>query len=680
MFLATNHDSSLPGDAPEHLLRFLEFLLRGQSYSLPGDYLRRRLESGGCLLLLDGLDEVPGLARARVTAIVEKLVIQHRNRNRHLLTCRTRAYQGDRRLGTVPSFRLAAFEPAQVAERVKASSRALFRVPPHDGDGVAAGQAEAYRQQLQEAIDAHPDVGPLTESPLMLTLLAVVHWNRRKLPEQRAEFYDAAIEYLLEARREQSAFPLALRREALQALALAMVEDPEGVQRSLGQSAAAVAVAPVLGVELPAAEEFVDDEALCSGLLVSRTEGEIEFWHLSFEEHLAASQLVALQLATGEDYWSRIERHLHDDRWSEVLLLLASSLHRRGGARASKRLVEKILATGTDPASRARAVGLVGRLLRDLRPYGGDPAAGTAYEAALTETLALFEPDGQAAPEAVRVEVGEALGLAGDPRLLDSFAHRVAFAGGRFRMGAQKDDRGAPNHDPEAFGDEAPVHWVTVSPFTMGRYPVTVGEFRRFLEAKEKGYLNPRLWSPEGWAWRANEEVPAPGSWEQPGPASEPPGGGGFLARGRGVLPLGGRSPAHRGGVGSLAARGLAGRRYPWGESEPGEEQANFQMRVASPSPVGIYPRGATPEGLYDLAGNVWEWCRDWYGPYPVEAQTDPPGPPGGAARVLRGGSFDVSPSSLRGAFRFNYLLPGFRGGVVGFRVVWSRSSGLEGP
>lgn len=164
-FLSGNDDPTLPHDAPEHLLRFLDFFLRGQGFGLAEGYLRSRLEAGGCFLLLDGLDEVPGPDRERVAAIVEKLVVQHRGRNRHLLSCRTRAYQGRRRLGTVPSFRLAAFEPGQVAEFVRAWSRALFRVPPEDGAGEAARQAETYRDELQQAIDAHPDVGPLTESP-----------------------------------------------------------------------------------------------------------------------------------------------------------------------------------------------------------------------------------------------------------------------------------------------------------------------------------------------------------------------------------------------------------------------------------------------------------------------------------------------------------------------------------
>jgi formylglycine-generating enzyme required for sulfatase activity len=580
------------------------------------------------------------------------------------------------RLATVPSFRLAPFEPAQIERFVAAWARALFRVPPDDGTSPLAAQAESYRKVLQDAIDAHPDAGPLTENPLLLTLLAVVHWSQKQLPEQRAELYEEAVKYLLACRQALSRYPTAQRRGALQALALAMVEDPEGVQRSLGRAAAAARVAPVLAVSPREAEEFLEDEALHSGLLVSRAEGEIEFWHLSFEEYLAAVQLVALQIAEGDDPWTHVRDHLYDDRWGEVILLLASALHRGGGPRASKRLIEKVLATGGDPVSQARAVGLVGRLLRDLRPYGGEPAAGTGYEKALSETLALFTRGGTAAPEGVRVEVGEALGAAGDPRLLDPLVHRVALPGGRFRMGAQKTDREAAGYDAEAWDDEAPVRQVSLSPFQIGRYPVTVAEFRRFLEAKDKGYLNPRLWMPEGWAWRTNEDVQAPGSWKQQlRHPNRPVVEVSWYQADAYCRWVGGRLPTEA--EWEFAARGAAGRKYPWGSAEPGEAHANFGHRVDVPSPVGVYPQGATPEGVYDLAGNVLEWCGDWFGAYPPEEQHDPTEPLAGASRVLRGGSFVGDARHLRGACRLGFP-PEVSGDVIGFRVVCSRSAGLE--
>jgi hypothetical protein len=103
-FLMAHPDGSCGDEAPEHLLRYLDNLLKGHAYGLPADFLRRRVESGGCLFLLDGLDEVAGPMRLRLAAVVERVVIEGARANRHLFTCRTRAYAGPARLATSPSF------------------------------------------------------------------------------------------------------------------------------------------------------------------------------------------------------------------------------------------------------------------------------------------------------------------------------------------------------------------------------------------------------------------------------------------------------------------------------------------------------------------------------------------------------------------------------------------------
>lgn len=676
-FLREHPDGSCPEDAPEHLLRYLDFSLKGRNLGLPDDYLRRRLLAGGCFLLLDGLDEVPGSLRPRVAAIVDELVAGDPG-NRHLITCRTRAYRGLARLGGLPAYPLAPFETDQVAAFVRGWSRALFQVR-QQGGGEDAGsresvleEAERYEAELLEAIRSHENVGPMTESPLMLTMLAVVHWNRKKLPERRNELYDQAVEYLLESRKEQSSFPAPQRREALQTLALAMFTHAEGVQRSLGLEEAGRAVAPLLQVEDDEARNFLDRESLQSGLLVSRSEGEVEFWHLSFQEYLAA-----LELRTGDDYWEVLNQddRLHDDRWSEVVLLLAGCLRRIDGPRAGKKLIEKILATGKDRVSRARAVGLVGRVLVDIKPYGGDPSAGTDYAKVLEETLEIFEPGGRIVEEAVRVEVGEALGQAGDPRLAVAAENRVQIPGGSFWMGAQGDDPKAPGYDREAYDNESPVRRVTVSSFFIGRYPVTVQEYRMFVDAVEEGYLDPKLWDSNGWAWRTKKGHLAPGFWEeQMRHPNRPVTWVSWYEADAYCRWVGARLPTEA--EWEYAARGKEGRRFPWGPEEPDDRRANFNMRLRNLSPVGVYPLGASPEGVYDLTNNVREWCTDWFGVYPNEDETDPTGLKSGTSRVLRGGMFLDYSRFLRAAYRRDYP-PEYRSGHIGFRVSCSSSGGL---
>ena len=90
-------------------------------------------------------------------------------------------------------------------------------------------------------------------------------------------------------------------------------------------------------------------------------------------------------------------------------------------------------------------------------------------------------------------------------------------------------------------------------------------------------------------------------------------------------------------------------------------------------TPVGNYPANAW--GLYDMHGNVWEWCSDWYGEYPSASLTDPNGPANGSNRVFRGGSWYGVAVNCRSARRDGDD-PSFRDGFLGFRVALS-SSGI---
>jgi formylglycine-generating enzyme required for sulfatase activity len=102
--------------------------------------------------------------------------------------------------------------------------------------------------------------------------------------------------------------------------------------------------------------------------------------------------------------------------------------------------------------------------------------------------------------------------------------------------------------------------------------------------------------------------------------------------------------------------------------------QANFGKfkKGASPlatTPVGRYPPNAW--GLYDMHGNLWEWCQDWFGEYPRKAVVDPKGNERGVERVLRGGSWNDLAKSCRSANRHSFE-PGGRDHTVGFRVCFS--------
>ena len=127
------------------------------------------------------------------------------------------------------------------------------------------------------------------------------------------------------------------------------------------------------------------------------------------------------------------------------------------------------------------------------------------------------------------------------------------------------------------------------------------------------------------------------------------------------------------------AARGgLSGNRFPWGNTIT-QSQANYSSGGYNPiwddgifpltSPVGSY--SANGYGLHDMAGNVWEWCSDWYNSsyYNISPNTNPTGPTAGIYRVIRGGSWNYTASFCRVAYRNSYGHPYYRSFNIGFRV-----------
>ncbi|MFZ5821841.1 MAG: SUMF1/EgtB/PvdO family nonheme iron enzyme [Chloroflexota bacterium] len=135
------------------------------------------------------------------------------------------------------------------------------------------------------------------------------------------------------------------------------------------------------------------------------------------------------------------------------------------------------------------------------------------------------------------------------------------------------------------------------------------------------------------------------------------------------------------------AARGVDGFVYPWGNEFDGTKtnfcdknctfnwaNQNFNDGYVDTAPVGSYESGRSPYGVYDMAGNVWEWTADWYGEnyYSTSPLENPLGPDSGDARVLRGGSWNYDSSYVRAANR-NGVDPSSTDSILGFRC--SRSS-----
>ena len=216
---------------------------------------------------------------------------------------------------------------------------------------------------------------------------------------------------------------------------------------------------------------------------------------------------------------------------------------------------------------------------------------------------------------------------------------------GEFLMGS--DDR-----DLDADRDETPQHTVHVDAFWIDRTEVTNEMYRRCVESDV--CTAPAHSS----RYHANEyeKHPALGiSWDQ---AVQ------YCAW------AGRRLPTEA--EWEKAARGTDGRLYPWGTEAPDSSRLNFDHLVDDTTEVGKYPAGASPYGVLDMAGNVWEWVADGYdeGYYAKSPEQNPQSDNPVNRRVLRGGSWNTEAHNVRVANRF-WAFPG-RNDTDGFRCALS--------
>lgn len=193
----------------------------------------------------------------------------------------------------------------------------------------------------------------------------------------------------------------------------------------------------------------------------------------------------------------------------------------------------------------------------------------------------------------------------------------VAVPAGEFIMGSD---------DPEADDNEKPASMVFVGPFSIDKFEVTNARYLRCIEAGA-------CTRPVGLGYDAITKANLPVtivSWQQAA----------TYCRWAGK-----RLPTEA--EWEKAARGTDGRRYPWGNTVEAE-RANVGYTAGGTSAVGSYPKGASPYGAMDMAGNVWEWTSSLYKPYPYDPHDGREDPNARGSRVERGGSWFHPPWHAR--------------------------------
>ena len=249
------------------------------------------------------------------------------------------------------------------------------------------------------------------------------------------------------------------------------------------------------------------------------------------------------------------------------------------------------------------------------------------------------------------------VGAEGPPLPSSGPAEMILIPAGEFTMGSDKGQ-----------ADELPVHRVYLDAYYIDKYEVTNGAYFEFwiADGGPNSEYPPRSFGvkhnigdwPEvaktkpnypvvGMGWRgaeaycrwADKRLPTEAEWEK-------------------------------------AVRGTDGRRFPWGDQWEPTMLNSWIKGALTTTPVGSYPQGASPYGVMDMMGNVWEWCADWYDPayYTKSPRRNPRGPPEPSdsedkMRVIRGGSWTALPIDLRCANR-DAEYPGAKFFSDGFRCV----------
>jgi formylglycine-generating enzyme required for sulfatase activity len=717
--------------APKLIWDFICHDLDQRNVGFAKTVLEQALNDGRAFVIFDGLDEIP---QGTLLDLIKPSLTDFAGRYpriRCLTTCRILSYkQKPWKLpkNQFPDFELDVFNENKIDRFIKAWYAEVggkWKMP--------VAQTRQLETKLNQAV-RRPDLWRLAPNPMLLTVMALVHTHRGELPEARALLYNEAVEVLLwrweqqkeggasrlvnllrEAGRDRGDLITLLEKLAFEAHAGNLAsEDPDAVA-GIGELTLLKGLQklhPKKSFDWSA--QVVEALKLRAGLLLEREPGIFTFPHRTFQEYLAGAHLTRLR------NFGKEAARLADEGafWREVILLAVGFLVHHQREVEKPRFLVEVLCAESIPTDEPgwRRVWLAGEVLLEI---GMNRVRDTDHGRRLlkrtqSQLVALLEHAALTPRE--RAEAGDILGQLGDPRFDPEFfyfpsryrgepepqAGFVEIPPGPFVMGSQKGDEDA--HDSE-FGN--PEKLTINYPYWMARYPVTVDQFRRFVEAQ--GYAEQRWWTQPGWEWRQGgwdsqaeeswfrdwlkhrpvELRAAPFWWdEQIKYLNRPVSGISWfeaMAYCRWLddrlRETGRLTDLLQGGYGirlsteaewEKAARGGDRRRYPWGERAWVEECANIdRSEIGHPTPVGLYPKGAAPTGLLDMSGNVWEWALSQYRPYPYAPEEGLNDPETGGTRVVRGGSWDLDQSYARCASRHG-LLPGRFANYLGFRVVVS--------
>jgi formylglycine-generating enzyme required for sulfatase activity len=694
--------------------------------------LQKRLLREGGLILLDGLDEVPATdhRRERLLEAITAFAAQLPATRRLIVTARPYAYADPKwQLLKFETLILSSFSDEQIKRFIERWYQAM-RGTMAWNEATARGKGEG----LQTAIRERAYLGDLAQRPLLLTLMATLHTSWGKLPDDRADLYEESVKLLLtrwqtarQVRRADGtldtepgiAKTLAVEekviRQALHRLAYT-VHERQGKEAKRLDRPADIRADEVLAVFSAVVPEDTNPRVVLdymenrAGLLLSRAPGLYTFPHRSFQEFLAACHLLD-QPQSAQQLRDKV---LADAVWWREVFLLGVGRKRITSLDDAVSVVNVLLpmrVEETEPITDAhwRAATLAGNALAEMNLMS--QAEGQAHYKDILKRiqrwLVAFLEDNHLTPRD-RAEAGDALAQIGDPRpgisvvTLRDGVHVpdiiwCEIPAGPFVMGSKKGDK-------DAYEDEQPQFTYTIRQnYFIARYPVTNAQFGAFVR-DPAGYRNDQWWTSAGLKWRGDRIAPdkSGGAFDLPNhpvvnvswyesfafarwldarlqisdfrfqiydPATHMIRVDENLKAQIKNRNLEIRLPTEA--EWEKAARGTDARPYPWGPDADFNRMNFNETGLGVTNSVGAFPGGASPYGVLEMSGNVWEWCQTkWIDNYQNYGKKEDNDPEGEKARVVRGGSFFDSSRGSRCAFRRRD--PGSLFGFRGLRVVLS--------
>ncbi len=638
--------------------------------------LKEALCQGNCLVMFDGLDEVSDKARRK---LVREAVTDFANAyddNRYIVTCRVLSY-------TDPAWQLTSFPDVTLAPLSQHCIDTFIGNWYNTLAYLGYLEPRAARDKAAELRSAVRATGDLPHNPMLLTVMALVHTYKGTLPKERARLYDDCVNLLLwEWQRAKHTGDdqwepgileeLDTREERL---INSLCEVAFHAHRTQGAQAntANIPKKDLLNIlkdyldnDWGKAQRFCDYVEQRAGLLIGKGEDNSReqiyaFPHRGFQEFLAGRHIVAgRHIDTGWDFARRVaDLVVEGDIWHEVLLLATG--HLVFNLQEVTRPLDAIslLCKHESPTDDSgwRAVWWAGEMLNVVGVPAAEQDKHTGQELVqrVIKRLTQLAQEGHLTPRE-RAQAADILGSLGDPRpgVCTRYPELRLIQGGRFAMGEDQDR-----------------HSVKVEPFYLARYPVTNYQFRLFAEGD---YNNDAYWTPAGIEWRMRtgqrrgliydpvwgiDNRPVVGvTWHE------------AIAYTRWLSKQTGKAfrlPSEA--EWELAALGPEGRKYPWG-SRTRDDTANIRdAGVGQTTAVGIFPEDKTPEEIYDLGGNVWEWCSSLGLDYPYKAGDGRENLEAAGPRIVRGGTYDSPRRVLHGTQR-RPVDPQARVSLIGFRVA----------